>query len=56
MAEYSRLHEEAGLMIPKPPSLAGRAKSWQSRSLGEGMPVMAGISWDLIVFQLLKVG
>ena len=44
-AEYSRSQEEAGLMMPRLPSLAGRAKSWRSRSSGAGLPVIAGISW-----------
>ena len=43
-AEYLNSQEEAGLMMPTQPSLAGRAKRWQSNSSGTGDPVMAGIS------------
>ena len=40
-AEHSNSQEEAGLMMPKPHSLAGRAKSLQPTSSGAEKPVIA---------------
>ena len=42
-AENCRSHCFAGLSRPKPPDLAGRAKTSLSVSLGGGLPVMAGM-------------
>ena len=48
-------------MIPRPPSLAGRAKRKHSRSLGGGLPVSVGRSWersrsrDFIFWEMLGV-
>ena len=60
-AEYSRLQFLAGLRRPKPPSLAGRAKSSRSESWGGGVPVRVGMNSDLMVFSrsskwLLRLG
>ena len=35
-----------GIPIPRPPSLAGRANREHSRSLGGGLPVSVGRSWE----------
>ena len=38
-----------GILIPSPPSRAGRAKRAHSRSLGGGLPVSAGSRSDLSI-------
>ena len=38
-----------GILIPNPPSRAGRAKTAHSRSLGGGLPVSAGSRSDLSI-------
>ena len=45
----------AGLRKPRPPSLAGRAKSLRSVSLGGGFLVSVGMNSVLITFLVLEV-
>ena len=47
--ECSVWDRSVGLIRAKPPRRAGRASKSRSESLGEGLPVRAGMKWNLRV-------